>query len=228
MADNFSTTAPLLTLSRGLTIRPLLHSDAATMVQSADNIKIARNMTNRFPSPYTTDSAHAFLATVRDRDQWRTIRSISDPAKVPAQSIQETGDGVKAPCHWAIALNGGLIGAVGFMFQKDVQERTAELGYWIAEDHWGKGFVTEAVAAMLAWGWQAYPEMDRVEAGVYSWNPASTSVLRKLGFAEEGRRRAAVFRMGKRCDMVLFGMVREGLEESPNTPPDSNQPKPSS
>lgn len=222
MVDDFSTTAPLLTLSRDLSVRPMLHSDAPAMAHYSNSIKISRNMRDSFPSPYTIDSAHAFLATVRDQKQWRPIRSISDPAKVPAQSIQEIKDGTKAPCHWAIALNGNLIGAVGLMWQKDVEARTVELGYWIAEDHWGKGFAAEAVGAVLAWAWQAYPELDRVEANVFGWNTASTSVLRKLGFVEEGRLRAAVFKLGKRCDLILHGLIREGLEDSTTTAPDSD------
>jgi [ribosomal protein S5]-alanine N-acetyltransferase len=66
--------------------------------------------------------------------------------------------------------------------------------------------------AVVAWAWQVYPELKRLEAAVYSWNPASTKVLQKIGFVEEGRLRAAISKMGKTCDMIVFGQVRDTLE----------------
>lgn len=218
MTMDFSTPSPLLTLKRGLSIRPLLHADAEVQAGYCNNVKITRNMMNTWPLPYTIDSSHHWIARARDTKDWRAVHTISDPAAIPAESIQHLPDGTLAPCHWVIALNGHSIGALGLKFKTDVAERSADLGYWIGEQHWGKGFTTEAVGAMIAWAWQAYPELDRIEAGVYAWNSSSTNVLRKLGFVEEGRLRAAVFKMGKRCDLIIFGQIRPGLEITTTAP----------
>ncbi|ETN45602.1 uncharacterized protein HMPREF1541_09434 [Cyphellophora europaea CBS 101466] len=212
MATTFDTPTPLLTLTRGLAVRPLLHSDAPSMAKHGNNVKVERNMTNRWPHPYTTDSAHAFVAFVRDHKQWRAISNVSSP------TVQDIPEGTKAPLDWAIALDGEFIGATGLIFQTDVEERTARLGYWIAEEHWGKGFAPEVVRAFITWTWEAYPELDRLEATVYSWNPASVKVLLKLGFTQEGRLKAAVYKMGRRCDLLVFGLTRPGLEIASDPP----------
>jgi [ribosomal protein S5]-alanine N-acetyltransferase len=139
MPEEFNDAEPLLRVSRGLSIRPLLHSDAAVVARYGNNIKITRNMTNRFPFPYSLDDAHGFIAHVRDRKTWRPLHTPSKPEAIPAESIRQVLDGRLAPVHWAIALNGKYIGNMGFEFGSDVEEHTAKLGYWIAEEHWGHG-----------------------------------------------------------------------------------------
>lgn len=81
--------------------------------------------------------------------------------------------------------------------------------------------MTEVCKACIARAWKTYPELERLEAGVYSWNANGTKVLKKIGFEEEGRSKAAVFKFGKRCDMLHFGLVQEGItidDEPPETP----------
>lgn len=98
------------------------------------------------------------------------------------------------------------------MFQGLCRRRVAVLGYWLSEKHWGRGYMTELMRGFVRWAFEAYDDLDRIEATVYSWAPASMVVLRRVGFSEEGSARGAIVRLGKRCDLVTFGMVREGLE----------------
>ena len=73
-----------------------------------------------------------------------------------------------------------IIGGIGFRREGD----GLELGYWVARDHWGRGYATEAGRAALevarALGHR------RIDAGHYLDNPASGRVLRKLGFRDTG------------------------------------------
>jgi len=75
---------------------------------------------------------------------------------------------------------GPIIGTVGFKHA----DGGLELGYWIARDHWGQGYATEAARGAL----QVARALGnkRVLAGHYVDNPASGRVLRKLGFRETG------------------------------------------
>lgn len=84
--------------------------------------------------------------------------------------------------HFLITLPGvGVIGATGL----GDHNGEAELGYWIARAHWGRGYATEAADAVLAIA-RALGHR-RLVAGHFTDNPASGKVLRKLGFLPTGR-----------------------------------------
>lgn len=99
-----------------------------------------------------------------------------------------------------------IIGTVGFKHA----EGGLEMGFWIARDHWGRGYATEAGRAALevvrALGHR------RVQAGHYLDNPASGRVLRKLGFRETGEISPAFCR-ARGGELVLTR--RYGLEFDP-------------
>ena len=172
--------------------------------------------------PYTLDCAHEFIAFVRDVNTWLPVKDIGDldvQSSRPS-STSEADEGTKLPIHWAVALSGTLIGGVGFTATgaPSAKHRSISIGYWIAEEHWGKGYMTEVARAYVAWLWRAYPQCERLEATVNGWNPGSMNVLRKCGFEHEGTEKAGVLRFGKRCDQLRFGLLREGVvvdEEAP-------------
>lgn len=85
---------------------------------------------------------------------------------------------------WAITLRGtdALIGAVALTPERS---GAAELGYWLSRDHWGRGIVTEAAAAVLRHGIDQLRLTD-VTSGFFASNPASGRVLAKLGFVRTG------------------------------------------
>ena len=75
-----------------------------------------------------------------------------------------------------------VIGACGIVFQ---YEATPELGYWLGVDHWGKGYATEALHAVIDY---AFTDMNHesLQAGARVTNPASRRVLEKCGFQWTG------------------------------------------
>ena len=95
-----------------------------------------------------------------------------------------------------------------------------EIGYWLGREHWGRGLATEAVRAFGRWAFAAYPELRRLEAGVFAGNDASARVLAKAGYVLEGRRRDACWKNGAFLDIAMYSLLREeclGAEEAEET-----------
>jgi [ribosomal protein S5]-alanine N-acetyltransferase len=88
--------------------------------------------------------------------------------------------------RWAIAdrANGQLIGTSGFWRLIKPHYR-AEIGYELAPEWWGRGVMTEAVGAMLGFGF-GHMGLHSVEAHIHPDNSGSRRVLEKLGFVQEG------------------------------------------
>lgn len=79
---------------------------------------------------------------------------------------------------FGIELDGDLIGICGFTAHKNGD---AELGYWIGKPYWGRGYATEAAAAVMAYGFTKVG-VRRFICKHLAENPASARVIRKLGF----------------------------------------------
>jgi RimJ/RimL family protein N-acetyltransferase len=75
----------------------------------------------------------------------------------------------------------------------------------------GRGFGVEAGKLICAWGLDVLG-LERIEAKVYSYNTLSINALKRNGFRLEGVLRQAGFQDGRRCDMLVFGILREELE----------------
>jgi RimJ/RimL family protein N-acetyltransferase len=98
--------------TKHLNLRPLQQEDAAPLERELNNFNITRN-TGRVPYPYSNQDAVEYLQFVSQQ---------------PAQS-----------CIRAITLKDQLIGVIGYLYS--IEKQDAELGYWLSEQHWGKGFV---------------------------------------------------------------------------------------
>lgn len=123
---------------------------------------------------------------------------------------QSYAEGVPDP--FAIVLKddpaGRMVGAAGAHWASRAHF-VMELGYWIAESHWGRGFTAEAGRAVVGYVFDQFPPVRRVQARAFVGNPASARVLDKIGFRFEGTHRAAVFRRGKFEDVVMFAVLRD-------------------
>ena len=168
-----------LVLSR-CTIRPWRAGDEPSLARNANNRKVSLNMRDRFPHPYS----HA------DAEEW--IRTAS--AETPVTKF-------------AIVVAGSAVGGIGFELGADVFRRSAEIGYWLGEDFWGRGIATETVRAMTDYGFRRF-DVCRIHAMVFEWNPASMRVLEKVGYTCEGRRRMSVTKDGRTIDSLVYAVVR--------------------
>ena len=162
-------------------VRCFRPDDAPSLARHANNRAIWISLRDQFPHPYT----------LADAERW----------------IGET-TGLEPPTHFAIAVDGAAVGAVGLHLKKDIRRRTAEIGYWLGEEFWGRGITTEAVRAVTR---DAFARFDlvRLYAGVFEGNRASMRVLEKAGYTREALLRKAVVKDGRTLDLVLYAVVRE-------------------
>ena len=168
--------SPLTIRTPSSILRSWRKEDAPSLVKYADNPKIAGNMRDGFPNPYTISDAEQFLRMA-------------------------TGD--KTALLLAIEIDGEACGGIGVHSFTDIYRKTAEIGYWLAEPFWGRGIMTTAVKAMVPVAFEHF-DIVRLQAGVYSTNPASMRVLEKAGFEREAVHKKAIFKNGEILDEVVF------------------------
>jgi ribosomal-protein-alanine N-acetyltransferase len=79
----------------------------------------------------------------------------------------------------------GVAAGIGIRLGQDVNRHAAGLGYWLGGEFWGRGIMTEAVAALTDFCFDNFP-LHRISAEVFANNPASARVLEKAGCLFEG------------------------------------------
>lgn len=159
-------------------LRPWDISDLGSLVKFANNFKIAKNMTDRFPHPYSAADGKAFIALA-------------------------TQD---SPVHiFAIDIMGQAAGGIGLHPQADIHRKNAELGYWLAEPFWGKGITCRAVKQIVDYGFRTF-DIDRIFARPFGTNKASQRVLEKAGFILEARFEKTLFKNGEYLDELVYAI----------------------
>ncbi len=167
-------------------------ADATVLAQYADNPRVAACMRDGFPSPYTLENAIEFISFATTQSRQLLL---------------------------AIEVDGEAVGGIGVSPLDDVYARTGEIGYWLGEPWWGRGIVTDAVRAVVP---IAFSEMGlvRLEAGVFSNNPASMQVLEHTGFVREAVHRRAITKHGQLLDEVIYARLNPDSCRAPGRPSD--------
>ena len=164
-------------------IRSYRPEDLHEILCYADDREVSIQMRDRFPYPYTR----------KDAKHWLRYVSEQDP---------ET--------NFAIATDTGLIGGIGLELRDDVEQGTAEVGYWLGKPYWGQGIATAALKTLIPWAFVRF-DLVRLCGWVFESNPASGRVLEKCGFVLEGRLRQAIVKEGRRMDLFLYGLLRSEM-----------------
>ena len=162
-------------------IRTYKKKDAKSLAKQANNIKIWRNLQDRFPHPYTYTDAEWWIGEVM-KESPRT--------------------------NFVIAIDEKVVGGIGFILKKDVYRKTLEIGYWLGEEYWGKGIMTKAVKLMINYGFENF-EVIRIEARVFSWNKGSMRVLEKAGFKKEAILKNSFIKQGKVGDEHVYVIFKK-------------------
>lgn len=100
-----------------------------------------------------------------------------------------------------------VIGTCGGWWKSETS-RKMEIGYALSRPYWGKGIMTEAVTAVIAHLFNAYPMLERVEAHHKKENVGSGKVMQKCGMIHEGTIRSGIFSKGRFWDMELYSVLR--------------------
>lgn len=91
----------------------------------------------------------------------------------------------------------------------DEKAKTAGIDYWIREDEWGHGYITEASKRILEFAFDTL-DLNRIESCGAKDNPGTWKVMEKLGLKYEGTRKQAMFYYyGGIQDLVLYGLTKE-------------------
>ena len=152
------------------------------VAECANNINIANNLRNVFPFPYTYEDAEGYIKSCIENE------------------------GNNQLCR-AIVIGGKAVGSVGIFVKDDVYSKSAELGYWLAEEYWRKGIMSSAVAQICK---QAFERFDicRIFAEPFSCNKGSRGVLEKNGFVLEGIMKNGVYKNGKLLDYCMYALLK--------------------
>jgi [ribosomal protein S5]-alanine N-acetyltransferase len=136
------------------------------------------------------------------------------PMAEPAEAVErieriQAAFADQSGVRWALAprQGGELIGSGGF-WRIDKRHFRAEIGYELDPEHWGQGLVTEALRAMLGFGF-ANMGLHSVEANIDPANVGSRRVLEKLGFVQEGyfRENYWVYDEDRFSDTAAFSLL---------------------
>lgn len=141
-----------------------------------------------------------------------------DEAERKVQSrikIFKEGKGIR----WGITLIDQpdiIIGSCGF-FLLNPQWFSAEIGYELHPRHWRQGIMTEALKAVIDFGFsdQFFFTLNRIEAQTYLFNEPSMNLLSKLGFQNEGVRRECFYWKNQFHDMQCFSLLRRDWMDWP-------------
>jgi ribosomal-protein-alanine N-acetyltransferase len=88
-----------------------------------------------------------------------------------------------------------------------------EIGYWLSEEYWGKGVMSEAARGFTDCVFREKPEIQRVWAGIFEGNVGSEGVMRRAGYTFEATMRKMLYKNGKALDMKVWAMIREDWEK---------------
>lgn len=165
-----------------VTIREWKDSDAVALSALLNNKKVLDNLRDGLPFPYTKSDALFYINSCINADK-------------------------NAQFCFAIVYNDEVVGSIGVFRQGNIHFRTAEMGYYIGEKHWGKGITTEAVKLVSK---HVFDNTDivRIYAEPFAENTGSCRVLEKNGFILEGVLHKNAFKNGQFRDMKLYAKVK--------------------
>lgn len=166
-----------------VTIREWEESDAEALAGVLNDKNVLDNLRDGLPYPYTESDALWYINSCLSSDKNEQF------------------------C-FAIVYNDKVVGSIGIFRQGNIHFRTAELGYYIGVEYWGKGITTEAVRLACK---HVFDNTDivRIYAEPFAENTASCRVLEKNGFVLEGILRKNAYKNGVFRDMKLYALVKE-------------------
>lgn len=164
-------------------IRKWKLSDAKDLAKALSNRKVQDNLRDGLPYPYLEQDANDYISSMLSANENDTFA-------------------------FAITLDDKAIGSIGVFRQQNIHRQTAEMGYYIAEEYWGKGFMTEAVKQICEYVFE-HSDIIRIYAEPFSCNMGSCRVLEKAGFQYEGTLRSNAIKNGKVMDMKMYALIRE-------------------
>ena len=169
--------------TRRLTLRPARMSDAEDLYEYSRDPAVAKHVL------------------------WDAHTSIHQTRSYIRYLIRQYKNGLPSSFVITITETGKAVGTIGFMWIQQ-ENRSAEVGYSLSRAYWNQGIMTEALTALLDFGFLKL-NLNRIEAQHESDNPASGRVMAKAGMSFEGRLRQRVYNKGRFADVDLYSIIRQ-------------------
>ena len=163
-------------------IRRWRMSDAGDLAAALSNKKVMDNLRDGLPFPYTEKDGLDYIGAMLSADENETFA-------------------------FAVTVDDRAIGSITVLRKDNIHRRTAELGYYIAEEYWGRGIMTEAVRQICGYVFNN-SDIVRIYAEPFAFNTASCRVLEKAGFRFEGVLKSNAVKNGEIVDMKMYALVR--------------------
>lgn len=166
-----------------LILRPFQLSDAKTVQHLAGNKEIT-SRTGMIPYPYPDGLAESWIQG------------------------HPTGfaNGTEVVCAITLKGNGELVGCMSLAGISKKHQK-GEIAYWVAVDHWGKGYCTEAGQVLVKYAFEQL-KLNKITSRHKVTNPASGKVMQKLGMSYEGTLRQEMFSEGVFVDLAVYGLLK--------------------
>jgi acetyltransferase, GNAT family len=180
---------PVLTTERLILSRPV-EGDMQHIIHYLDSDKVYSENTANMPYPYKEADAEFLIHEVVDK-------------------------GFENKTDFVFAIrnkeNGLIMGLIG-IHHWDKANQKAEIGYWLGKEFWNKGYVTEAMAEVLAFGFEVL-NLNKMFANFFPHNPASGRVMEKSGMKQEAVLRQEIYKNGKFLDFVRYSILKEDFKK---------------
>lgn len=167
---------------KGFIIRPYRKEDYVSLSLNANNKKLAKNLMQGFPQPYTENEAK----------DWIKINQ-----KTYKKGIY---------LNFVIDVDGLAVGTIGGNIHK--KPFILGFGYWLGEKYWGMGIMSKAVKLYIKYIFNNFKNIIRIQAEAFPWNKGSQRVLEKNGFKFEGISRKSYLKDGKIVDNYNYSLLR--------------------
>lgn len=157
--------------------------DKTALAENLNDLRVLNNLRDGLPYPYTEKDAEDFIKAMLASDREKTFA-------------------------FAITLDDRVIGSIGVFRCDNIHRRSAEMGYYIGEKYWGRGYMTSAVRQMCGYVF-ANTDIIRIFAEPFADNIGSCRVLEKAGFTCEGVLRSNAVKNGVIKDMKMYALIKE-------------------
>lgn len=175
-------------VTKRLILRDITMKDAKDLVENINNLKVSRYLLT-VPYPYT----------IKDAKWW--INHCKEKAKEKPRKSYDFNIELKSEKK--------IIGGIG-LTKVDLNQGTAELGYWLGTNYHRKGFMTESVNRVIDFAFNEL-KLRRLETPIFKENKPSQELAKSLGFKYEGTKRKSVKTKstGKIHDVNVYSLLKE-------------------
>lgn len=166
-----------------IVLREWEEADAERLAEIANNKKIYDNLRDAFPHPYSIDDARQYIALQNNEDN-------------------------KLSKVFAIVVDGKVAGSIGGFIKDDIYRKNAEIGYYIAEEYWGRGIMTKAIKLITRFLFDNF-DIIRVYAEPFARNKGSRRCLEKAGFRLEAELKCNVIKNGIIENSCIYAVLKD-------------------